>query len=390
MTPGDLARLTALRHALHRAPEISGAEARTAATVAGLLREMGADRVLTGLGGHGVVAVFDSGVAGPSVAIRCELDALPIPEETDLAYASETPGHGHLCGHDGHMVIVLAVGEALAARRPARGRAILIFQPAEETGKGAMALRADPRFAEVAPDTVLSLHNLPGLPLGMVELCARATNCASRGMAIRLFGKTSHAAAPQDGLSPAGVMAALMPRLAALGPGGALDDGFALTTLTHARLGEPTFGVAPGEGALWVTLRTVTDARMATLMGEAEALVRAHAEPAGLRVEISYDDVFEACTNHPAAVDLLAGACRAGDVPLVLTEQPQKFSEDFGQFGKGAEAAMLWLGAGVGHPQLHNPDYDFPDALIPVGAGIFERALRSVLGTGPVNSQAAP
>lgn len=380
MTPEQLTRLIALRHDLHRAPEISGEELQTAAKIADLMRNLGADQVLTGIGGHGVAALFSGTEPGPTVAVRCELDALPIPEETGVAYASETPGKGHLCGHDGHMTMVVAVAEALAAKRPARGRAVMIFQPAEETGKGAPAFRADPQFAEIAPDVVFSLHNLPGLPLGHVELCTSAANCASRGMCVVLTGKTSHAAAPQDGLSPAAVMADLMPKLAALGQGGELNADFALTTLTHVTLGERTFGVAPGRGELWITLRTVTDARMAELVEEAEALVQAAAQAAGLQLTITYDDIFEACTNHATAVDHLQSACETLSVPVQLTDTPQKFSEDFGQFGKSAEAAMFWLGAGDSHPQLHNPDYDFPDALIPVGAIVFETALRRVLG----------
>ncbi|GAB5436907.1 amidohydrolase [Falsiruegeria mediterranea] len=379
MTPEQLTRLTALRHDLHRTPEISGEEAQTAAKVTQIMRDLGADHVLTDIGGHGVAAIFDSGQTGPTVAVRCELDALPIPEETGAPYASETPGKGHLCGHDGHMTIVVAVAEALAAKRPAKGRAVLIFQPAEETGKGAPAFRADPQFTKIAPDTIFSLHNLPGLALGHVELCTSAANCASRGMRVVLSGKTSHAAAPQDGLSPAAAMADLMPKLAALGQGGALDADFALTTLTHATLGEPTFGVAPGHGELWVTLRTVTDAKMAALVDEAETLVQTAANDAGLTVTISYDDIFEACTNAAEATHHLHQACLSLAVPVQLTDTPQKFSEDFGQFGKSADAAMFWLGSGEDHAQLHNPDYDFPDALIPVGAGIFLHALRATL-----------
>ncbi len=380
MTPDQLARLSALRHDLHRAPEISGEEAQTAAKIARLMRDLNADQVLTGIGGHGVAALFNGSAPGPTVAIRCELDALPIPEETGAPYASETPGKGHLCGHDGHMTMVVAVAESLAAKRPARGRAVMIFQPAEETGKGAPAFRADPKFAQIAPDMVFSLHNLPGLALGHVELCRSAANCASRGMRVVLTGKTSHAAAPQDGLSPAAAMADLMPKLAALGQGGDLAPGFALTTLTHAQLGQPTFGVAPGHGALWITLRTVTDARMQALMNEAETLVRTTARSAGLEVTITYDDIFEACTNDATAVNHLYQACQSQGAPVHLTDMPQKFSEDFGQFGKSAQSAMFWLGAGKNHPQLHNPDYDFPDALIPVGAGIFLHALRATLG----------
>ena len=373
-------RLTRLRHDLHQFPEISGQEKETAAKVAVELRARHADQVLTSIGGHGVAGVFDSGKEGPTVAIRCELDGLPIHELSELAYRSRIEGKGHLCGHDGHMAIVLGVADQLGRDRPTKGRVVLIFQPAEETGQGAIAYRKDPKFAQIKPDYVFSLHNLPGLDLGEVELCAGPANCASRGMKVALTGRTSHAAAPQDGVSPATALALLMPKLADLGKGGALSADFALTTVTHATLGEPTFGIAPGRAELWVTLRTVADARMQSLMAEAEALVAHTALDQGLGYEITYEDIFEACANAPEAVDILRHSCAATGVPCELTSSPQKFSEDFGQFGKGAKAAMFWLGSGVDHPQLHNPDYDFPDALIPIGSGIFLAAIQQVLG----------
>jgi len=379
MTPGRLAPLVALRHELHRFPEISGQEAATAARIADYLSQYDPDDLLTGLGGHGVAAVFEGAADGPTVLIRAELDALPIEELSQADYRSTVPGRGHLCGHDGHMTMVAALAEDLK-QRPARGRVVLMFQPAEETGKGARAVLDDPRFAAIAPDYAFALHNTPGLPLGEVRLCRGAANCASRGMRVRLTGKTSHAAAPQDGVSPMQAMARLMPGLVALGAGGALDEGFALVTLTHARLGEPTFGISPGEGALWATLRTVSDDRMQALCAAAEALVRREAGAEALEVEIDYDDIFEACTNHAQAVAALEQALTAEQTPWQPTDAPQLWSEDFGQFGKRAKAAMFWLGAGEAQPQLHNPDYDFPDALIPVGAGIFRRVIRQMLG----------
>ncbi|MCG7626417.1 amidohydrolase [Epibacterium sp. MM17-32] len=380
MTPDQLGRLTALRHGFHSAPELSGAERQTAARVVDILGSYAPDEILTGLGGHGVAAVFQGQEPGPTLAIRCELDALPIPEQTDLSYASQVPGTAHLCGHDGHMVMVLAVAEALSERRPQSGRVVLMFQPAEETGEGAIAYRADPKFAAIAPDMILSLHNLPGLALGAVSLPRAAANCASRGARIRLQGRTSHAAAPQDGVSPAPSLAVLMQDLAALGTGGDLDEEYALTTVTHAKLGEPTFGVAPGVAELWVTLRTVTDDRMQALTDTLLSRVAACATKHGLAHQITYHDVFEACTNAPEAVAVIEAACRAGDVPVTLCDHPQAFSEDFGQFAHSAKSAMFWLGAGEDHPQLHNPDYDFPDALIPIGSGIFLRSIYSVLG----------
>ncbi len=379
MKPELQSWLTEKRHELHQVPEISGEERGTSASISNLLQACDPDAVLTAIGGHGVAAIYDSGQPGPTIGIRCELDALPIQEISTARYASQHPGKGHLCGHDGHMAMVLGVAFVLGEKRPAKGRVVLIFQPAEETGQGAIAYRADPKFADIAPDYVYSLHNLPGLELGAVELCTGPTNCASRGMRIVLTGKTSHAAAPQDGVSPAGALADLMPALAALGQGGPLDDDYALTTVTHAQLGEATFGVAPGLAELWVTLRTVSDTRMAKLIREAEQLVTSGAQAQGLGVEITYDDVFEACTNSDEAVQILSGACQSRDIPCSLVPTPQRFSEDFGQFGKGAKAAMFWLGAGRDHPQLHNPDYDFPDALIPIGTDIFLAAIEQTL-----------
>jgi len=380
MTPEQLERFISLRHELHSAPELSGAEGATAARVAEILQAYAPDQVLTGIGGHGVAAVFLGGEAGPTLAIRCELDALPIPEETNLSYASQVAGKAHLCGHDGHMVMVLAVAESLAERRPQRGRVVLIFQPAEETGEGAIAYRSDPKFAEISPDMVLSLHNLPGFAVGAVSLPRGPANCASRGARIALFGRTSHAAAPQDGVSPAPALAQLMQDLATLGAGGDLDEDYALTTVTHAKLGEPTFGVAPGVAELWVTLRTVTDDRMQVLTDTLLSRVAACASKHELSHQITYHDVFEACTNAPEAVAVIEAACLAEDVPVTLCDHPQAFSEDFGQFGHSAKSVMFWLGAGEDHPQLHNPDYDFPDALIPIGSGIFLRSIYSVLG----------
>ena len=379
MTPDRLAQLTGLRHSLHQIPEVSGAEEKTAAYITTYLRAYAPDRLLTGLGGHGVAAVYDGAEDGPTVMIRCELDGLPIEELSDQSYRSTHPGRGHLCGHDGHMTMVAALAEDLAAERPARGRVVLMFQPAEETGKGAPAVVADPAFGEIAPDYAFSLHNLPGLAVGQIALCSGPANCASRGMRIRLSGRTSHAAAPQDGVSPAGAMAQLLPGLVALGGGTDLGPDYALVTLTHARLGEATFGIAPGEGEVWATLRTVNDTRMARLIEEATALVGKVCAEQGLGHEISFDDVFEACTNHPEAVTVLQKACERVGLRVAMQDRPQRWSEDFGQFGKGAKAAMFWLGSGEDQPQLHNPDYDFPDAAIPVGAGLFRAVVSELL-----------
>ena len=364
LSQDQLSQLTALRHALHRRPEISGEEAETAEVIADELTNLGADRIWRGLGGHGVAAEFTGASDGPTVLLRCELDGLPIREISDLPYRSEVEGKGHLCGHDGHMVSMLGVAMYLA-RRPACGRVILLFQPAEETGAGAQAVIDDLRWAEIKPDFAFAYHNLPGRPLGEIGLRSGPGNCASRGMQILFEGRSSHAAAPQDGLSPAAAMATLMEALPALGSGQIGDEGFALSTLTHAKLGEPTFGIAPADGELRVTLRAVTNDRMERLMAKAQALV---SEARGdLKVQLHWHDVFRAVINNADAVQI------ARDVAQTLGHEthemtaPMPWSEDFGRFADdGASAAMLYVGSGVNQPQLHNPDYDFPDALLPV------------------------
>lgn len=379
MTPEQLARLTRLRYDLHKIPEVSESEEKTAAHIARYLSEHSPDALLTGLGGHGVAAVFRGAEDGPAVLIRCELDGLPITEQSAAPYRSIHSGRGHLCGHDGHMVMVAALAEHLSQHPPLRGKVVLLFQPAEETGKGAAAVIADPQFERLKPEYSFALHNYPGLPRGQVAICLGPANCASRGMRVRLVGRTSHAAAPQDGRSPAGALTRLMPSLVALGPGGDRTPDYALVTLTHAWLGAATFGIAPGEAEIWLTLRTVTDDRMSVLIaGVTEELQRV-CNDEGLEYSVSFDDVFEACTNHPEAAEFLANAAKSNGYDPDLWETPQPWSEDFGQFAKVSRSAMFWLGAGEDMPQLHNPDYDFPDDIIPVGFAIFAGVIDAIL-----------
>lgn len=379
LSDGDLLELTALRRALHALPERSGEEAGTARTVAHALSVTGADRIVTGLGGHGVAAVYGGAAAGPTVMFRAELDGLPIEELGDLPHHSQVRGRAHACGHDGHMATLLALARGLGRERPARGRVVLLFQPAEENGAGAAAVLADARFQEVVPDWAFALHNLPGLPLGHVELRTGPVNCASRGMRVTLTGKTAHASMPEQGTAPTGALARLLPGLTMLGPGGPLSDEYALVTVTHARLGEPAFGIAPGRAEVWATLRTLTDAHMARLCAAAETLCTGVAQESGLQITIGYEDVFVHCENQPEAVAVLRGALDAEGVPHTEGE-PMRASEDFGRFGQHARAAMFFLGAGERHPSLHHPDYDFPDELIPLGAAVFMRTVRSLLG----------
>ena len=174
-------------------------------------------------------------------------------------------------------------------------------------------------------------------------------------------------------------MAALMQALPGLGTGAIGEKDFALSTLTHAWLGEPTFGIAPGQGELRVTLRCMTDDRMEALVADAQALVEQHC--ADLSVDIAWHDIFLSVTNDAETTEMARKVALSQDRPVHEMPTPMRWSEDFGRIGgDGAQATMLYVGAGENHPQLHNPDYDFPDALIPIMTDMFLGIVDHILG----------
>lgn len=379
LTNSDLVELTAFRRALHMQPEISGEEVETARTIANALEQLSPTRIVTGLGGHGVAGIFDTGMEGPTVLFRAELDALPIDELSDNPWKSQVQGKGHLCGHDGHMTTLLALGRLLKRKPVAKGRVVLMFQPAEEDGSGARAVVADPAFKDITPDWAFAIHNEPGRPFGYVSTRVGLINCASQGLAIRLTGKTAHAANPEDGVSPVMAVAELLPKLSLLGQGGELDDNFKLATITHVQIGEPSFGISPAEASIFVTLRTAYDEPMADMVSDARRLATEIANHSNLEVAFETCDEFAASVNDEEATKIAVEAMNAIGVANGDDGLPMRASEDFGVFGWSAKAAMLCLGPGKEHAALHNPDYDFPDDLIPIGAAIFERIARDIL-----------
>lgn len=380
LTPEDMSELIAFRHELHRFPEISNEEEHTAQRVVDFLADTNPGNVITNLGGYGVALVYDSDEPGPTILFRSELDALPIEEVSQIPHRSTVAGKSHMCGHDGHTAILAALARQFGRQKPARGKVVLMFQPAEETGNGAAGVVSDPRYDDIRPDFAFSLHNLPGTPLGHVRLKPGVVNCASRGMRITLEGKTAHSSMPETGISPMWAIATLMPALVGLGSGSFNDDEFSMVTVTHVSMGEPVFGIAPGHAELRITLRTRLDERMAALCADAEAMAQEAASRNGLTAAFDYHEIFVASINAPEAVEHLRTALDAEGISHDEAELPMRASEDFGTFGHGAKSAMLFLGAGTDHPQLHNPDYDFPDDLIEIGAHIFMRTARNLVG----------
>lgn len=380
LSANQIAQLTSLRRELHQFPEVSKQETKTARRIGKHLSNIGGSKIVTDLGGHGVAAIFDSGQPGPTVMIRAELDGLLINETGEPAHKSQISGSSHMCGHDGHMASLVGCAMLFASQPPTVGRIVLMFQPAEEDGSGAASVIADPRFASIKPDFAFSWHNLPGVPLGEVQLKSGPFCCASVGLQVTLTGRTAHASQPENGVSPAQALAKLIAEIDRFGLGGVRDDAFKLSTITYASLGEPTFGVAAGSAELRATLRAVQPAIMEELKTKAVAVAESLAQKHNLQCEIAWHDDFAASINDPHATEILNQACRETGLTVHEITEPMPFSEDFGRFGNQSKAAMLMLGSGD-IPALHNPDYDFPDELISLGAKVMVAAARAALNT---------
>ncbi len=372
--------LAALRRRLHAHPELSGQERQTAALVAAELRELHPDLLLEGLGGTGVAAVFEGREPGAGLLFRAELDALPIEEVNDFEYRSVSAGISHKCGHDGHMAILLGLARRVALRRPPRGRVILLFQPAEETGEGARKVLDDVRFEQIRPDFAFALHNLPGYPLGAVINRKGAFTAGVRSLIIRLQGMTSHAAEPEHGVNPAPAIADLLHLAERLTQPNPARPDFRLVTPVYATLGERAYGVSAGYGEVHFTIRCWSSDQMEELAGDllrmTESIVRGY----GLEYDTEWTNIFYANYNDAEVVNIIREAALQNGRLHLERREPLKWGEDFGAFTQRFKGAMFGLGAGEEAPALHNPDYDFPDELIEAGVDLFACITDRLLG----------
>ncbi|MFH1865183.1 MAG: amidohydrolase [Candidatus Eisenbacteria bacterium] len=370
-----------LRRELHRTAELSGGEAHTAEIVREYLSALAPKAVLTGLGGHGVAAVYDGAGSGPRVMVRCELDALPIPEAADRADASETPGVSHKCGHDGHMAIVASLAALLHEKPPARGSVVLLFQPAEETGAGARLVLDDPAFSEIRPQVALALHNVPGYPLGSVLLRDGVFASTARSLLVKLEGRTSHAAEPDRGLSPVSALAEIL----SIWPTARHSvKSMALVTVVHARLGEPALGTSPGKAIAIATLRAQSNGVMERLAERCQYLAERSAEAHGLSVRSEWLEEFPCTGSDPSVNRVVERAALDAGLTVEHLADPFAWTDDFGHFTDEIGGAMFGFGSGERNASLHHPDYVFPDELIPMGADLFRRIVDYALSMGRI------
>lgn len=373
----DLQVLISLRRQLHQAAELSGQEVETSRLIHRFLGGCHPQDIWQNLGGHGLAAVFDSGLEGPTLLLRAELDAIAIGETTNLTWRSDNPQAAHKCGHDGHMSILCGVAQHLSVQPPAKGRVVLLFQPAEETGRGAELVAAEPRMRGLQPHRIFALHNLPGYSAGEILVRAGAFCAGSCGLTIQLKGQTSHAAYPEHGIPCDQALAELVTGLSTLPIPLEKKGKLALVTVGHARLGQPTFGITPGEAEILATLRSDDDHTQAQLKTRALSLAHEIAQRYGLAVQSFWSEEFPVTYNDPAAVEDIEFAARDLGLKVALPdESPFRWSEDFGHLLQLGPGAMFGLGSGVDHPPLHSQEFDFNESLIEHGVSLLASLVR--------------
>jgi len=376
----DISDLLALRHELHAHAELAGCEVETSRIIREYVEDHKPQRLVTDLGGCGLAAVFEGQNEGPTIMFRAEIDAVPVREVNHFAHRSLHDGVAHKCGHDGHAATVAGLAAGLAGRPPGRGRVVLVFQPAEETGIGARGVLEDERFGSIEPDWIFALHNLPGESFGEIQIKSGPFAAGSVGVILKLDGRTSHAAYPEQGRSPATAMAQLIQELTVLPAALVRGSGISRVTVVHARLGEPAFGTTPGDAEVMATLRSDREEVLERLRTEAVKRLERIADANGLEHKYSWTDDFPVTANDPEAVGIVEAVAEAQGIAVVRRDAAYPWSEDFGWFTRRFRGAIFGLGSGMEHPALHSPGYDFPDALIPVGLNLFEGIIERLLG----------
>jgi len=369
--------LTLLRRDLHANPELGFQEVRTASIVAGALEALGVE-VHRGVGRTGVVGVIrgQRHDSGRSIGLRADMDALPIKEEGAAQYCSTVPGLMHACGHDGHTAILLGTAKYLAQTRQFDGTVILIFQPAEEGLGGAKAMLDDGLFERFPCDSIYALHNWPGLPAGTIGINPGPMMAASDRWEVTIEGRGGHGAHPYQTIDPIVVAAHVVTALQTIVSRNVHPVEAAVISLGHIQAGSPHApSVIPGRALLVGTVRTFSDTVQQLVESRMRAVISSVALAFGATAELKYHRSYPATINSAAQANFVADVATDlfGAEQVVRDLIPSMGSEDFSYMLQKRPGAYFRLGQG-GADQgrfLHNANFDFNDAVIPVGSAMF-------------------
>lgn len=360
-----------LRHDIHRHPELRFEERETSRKVAERMRAAGLE-VRTGVAGTGVVAVVRGARAGRTVALRADMDALPIQEETGLPYASLRSGAMHACGHDGHTATLVAVGEVLARLRPAMaGNVVLIFQPAEEGGFGAVKMIEAGVLDDPRVEAIFALHSWPPLEAGVIGYRHGAMMASSDYLKVRVVGRGGHASSPHLCVDPVPVACRIVTALQELVSRETDPVDSAVITIGKIHGGSASNAI-PDDVTLEGTIRTLSETTRARMRERVQALAKGLAEASRCVAEVDVPPGYASLTNHDGMVTLGRRVAEewigAGCVRML--EAPSMGGEDFTYFLQRVPGALFRLGVarpGQPCPPLHSNRFDFNDEALPNG-----------------------
>lgn len=368
--------LVALRQRIHAHPELAFEETATSELVAERLTAWGYE-VHRGLGRTGVVGVLRVGEGGRTLGLRADMDALPLTEATGLPYASRQVGKMHACGHDGHTAMLLCAARHLAQSRQFRGTLQLIFQPAEEGFGGAKVMIDDGLFDRFPCDAVFALHNLPGIEAGDMAFRAGAMLASSDNVIIRLQGVGGHGAFPHKARDPMPAAGAIALALQSI-VGRDVDPlDAAVISIGSIHAGQ-AFNIIPETVEMRLSVRTLNANVRRDIEQRIRTLVNGQAQSFGLDAEIHYERGYPVLTNDSEMTAFAAGVASdllgAGRVNTRF--EPLMGSEDFAYMLEKVPGCYAYIGNGVGSRggcMVHNPEYDFNDDILAVGASFWVR-----------------
>jgi hippurate hydrolase len=374
------AEITAWRRQIHAFPELLYDVHRTAALVSDKLKSFGCDDVVAGLGGTGVVGVIRGRKPGGKVVgLRADMDALPIEEETGLSYQSTVPGKMHACGHDGHTAMLLGAAKYLAETRNFAGTAVVIFQPAEEGGAGALAMVRDGLIDRFGIDLVFGMHNYPGLPVGEFGIRTGAMMAATDDIAIDIEGVGGHAARPHLAVDTLLVGAQIINQLQSIVSRNVdpLEAAVVSICVFHAGVAG---NVIPQHATLHGTARSLKPEVRDLLEKRVREVVEGTARLYGAKAKLTYTRGYPVLVNEERETELAAAVARevVGKDKVDIDFPPMMGAEDFSYFLKERPGAFIYVGNGD-TAGLHHPSYDFNDEAIPVGTSYWVRLAETAL-----------
>ena len=388
-------QIAALRRDLHAHPELCFEEVRTADLVAAKLTEW-CIPIHRGMGTTGVVGIVKAGTSSRALALRADMDALPMQEFNTFAHTSQHPGKMHACGHDGHTAMLLGAAQYLAQHRHFDGTVYLVFQPAEEGGGGAREMIKDGLFEQFPVEAVFGMHNWPGMRAGTFAASTGPVMASSNEFKIVIRGKGGHAAMPHNAIDPVVVACQMVQGFQTIISRNKkpIDAGVISVTMIHT--GEAT-NVIPDHCEIQGTVRTFTIEVLDMIEQRMRDLALHTSAAFGTQCD------FEFVRNYPPTINSAKEADFARKVMAsivgeenVLAQEPTMGAEDFAymlqakpgcySFIANGDGAHREMGHGGGPCMLHNPSYDFNDALLPLGATYWVRLAEQWLHNPALNS----